>query len=846
MANQISNVGQVSLRYNQESGKHEKFVLPLFLESFLALRKGVKESEILKKYRETGDAKYKNKLPQVTFSCPVFEKNGVLLKENNTLGPLFQLDIDIENKDEAEKLDEQVLARKEELGIMYYSKSAGGNGRHIAALRYPGTTNLENQVRMATALHVEMDTNAHDAHRVLYQTDIDDLIYLDERIFTCTMTKEQAEANYKAMKEREQNSEEVLPPGAHKANKHYRPWMDAATAYKPAAVVSTPTSTTVAGQTVTTTFAKNDEEKLLYRGIIAYDDIIAKWNEMYYDGTVPCDGDRHVRILELTRHLRSLTDYQMAVLDAIIPNYPDSKGNPFPQDEKMRIIKDALAYKLTGISSKVRKVLEELRVSYLDARKMNELINETQDETDKYYTKLLRNCFNTKSIQYSLEGIPSDIHLQALFGTLAFVGGIASNVRLNVHGDTRHLILLIYVCGKSGSGKNNFTELYKLWCHNLMVQDKLYEQQEDEWESEQRLAALSQNKEPRKELRLPRRLQAARTSVPKLLKRLRDAKGQMLITYMPESDILSENSSFFKTAKVLLRLAFDEDEYKNDVMTVQSTNATIAHVLWQVIMCGTRDALERLIAGNYRDGVSNRISCLKMPDNTFKKFKTVRPRSEKSVQYIYHVARLLDLMRGDVELPRLETRAIQWADNVCDEAAAVNDEPMAALRLRSCVSAARALTALLLCKYAAKLIAQLDNHGQKELPSWADGCATAEEYLKKHPETLQKHINQLLTPDMLNCYDAMADNLLDTALYFFRSHMESDSMNSAHSEGQRHRRGLNDGIFNQLKEVFTTEDATGLKGGTPNAVRQMLKNWENCGYIEPQEDGTWKKQVATL
>lgn len=836
---------QISLVNYAKTVRGTKCLVPVkSKEELFALCDSKKQKDNVVAIREKGDQTKKGQLLQLNFQCPTFNSDGMILKDSTTLSPLFQHDIDCAPSD-SDRIAQQILARKDELRLAVLKRTAN-KGLHAVAWRVPGTTILENQVRMATALKTEFDNEAHDAHRILYSCMSEDFLFIDESIFSYEMTQEEAEADYKAMKEREQKGEEVLPEGAHKANKHYRPWEHTATAYEPAAIVSTPTATTVAGQTVTTTFAKNDEGKLLYRGIIAYEDIIAKWNEMYYDGNVPCDGDRHVRILELARHFRCLTDYQASVLDAIIPNYPDSKGNAFPQDEKMRIIKDALAYKLTGISSKVRKVLEELRVAYIDTRKMNELINETQDETDKYYANLLRRCFNTKSIQCSLEGIPSDIHLQALFGILAFVGGIASNVRLYLEDHPRHLILLIYVCGKSGSGKNNFTELYKLWCHNLMEQDKVIEQQEDEWESEQRLAALSQNKEPRKELRLPHRLQAARTSVPKLLKRLRDAKGLMLITFMPESDILSENPSFFKTAKVLLRLAFDEDEYKNDVQTVQSTNVTISHVLWQVIMCGTRDALERLIAGNYRDGVSNRISCLKMPDNTFKKFKVVRPRSEKSKQYIYHVARLLNLMKGDLVLPRLEARGKQWADNVCDEAAAVNDEPMAALRLRSWVSAARALTALLLCKYADKLIAQLDNRGSKELPSWADGCTTAEEYLKKHPETLQKHINQLLTADMLNCYDAMADNLLDTALYFFRSHMETDSMNTAHSEGQRHRRGLNDGIFNQLKEVFTNEDAAELKGGTPNAVRQMLKNWENCGYIEPQDDGTWKKQVASL
>lgn len=794
--------------------------------------------------RENGDQTKKRLLQQLNFQCPTFGGGGVILKESITLSPLFQLDIDCAPSD-SERIAQQVLARKDELHLAVLKRTAN-MGLHAVAWRTPGTTILENQVRLATALMTEFDNQAHDPHRILFSTTSEDFLYIDESIFSYEMTQEEAEADFKAMKEREQNGLEELPAGAHKANKHYRPWMDTATAYEPAAIVSTPTSTAVAGHTVTTTFAKNDEGKLLYRGIIAYEDIISKWNEMYYNGTIPSDGDRHVRILEMARHFRCLTDYQQTVLDAIIPNYPDSKGNPFPQDEKMRIIKDALSYKLTGISSKVRKVLEELRVAYIDSRKMNELINETQDETDKYYANLMKICLNAKSMQLSFEGIPEDLRLQGLFVILNIVGGIATNVRLNVHGKIRHLNLLVYCCGKSASGKDKMSELYQLWCHELIVGDKVFQKQEQQWEEERNLASLSDNIEPKKELHLQRRIQSARTTVPKLLQRLRDSQGQHLITFMSESDILAENNYFFKTAKVLLRLAWDEDTFSNDVKSTLSTNICIEHVLWQVVMCGTKDALERLIAGNYRDGVANRISYLKMPDNTFKKYKAVRPRSEKSKQYVYHVSRLLSMMTGDLDLPRLETRAVQWVDNVCEEAAAVNDEPMAALRFRICVAAARFTTAMLLCKYADKLIAQLDNHGNKSLPSWADGCATAEEYLKKHPEALQKHINQLLTADMLNAYDAMADYLLDTSLYYCRTHMEDDSYNSAHSEGQRHRRGLNDGIFNQLKEVFTTEDAAEFKDGTPNAVRQMLKNWEQNGYIEPQDDGTWKKQVASL
>ena len=92
------------------------------------------------------------------------------------------------------KLLHQILAMKNVIGLVMLERSAGG-GYHAVCKRVPGTTILENQVRVSCLLKIEMDTGAHDLQRVVYSTSgsEEDLIYLDDVLFEEPMTPEECE-----------------------------------------------------------------------------------------------------------------------------------------------------------------------------------------------------------------------------------------------------------------------------------------------------------------------------------------------------------------------------------------------------------------------------------------------------------------------------------------------------------------------------------------------------------------------------------------------------------------------------------------------------------------------------
>ena len=174
-------------------------------------------------YRRTGEERFKHALVQVCYNCQVPE--GGLLKGVKTVSPFFFYDIDCRDREECRRIINQLLQMKDELGLVEVAESAS-YGVHAVARRAPGHTILESQVRVSMLTHTEMDTNNKENNRVVFHGPIDaeTTPLLDGALFTESLTDEEAAAEYLRLKEREAQGQEEVPPGAKKANKHYRPW----------------------------------------------------------------------------------------------------------------------------------------------------------------------------------------------------------------------------------------------------------------------------------------------------------------------------------------------------------------------------------------------------------------------------------------------------------------------------------------------------------------------------------------------------------------------------------------------------------------------------------------------
>ena len=781
------------------------------------------------KYRETGEERYKRALVEVNYNSQI--PDGGLLKGIKTVSPFFFYDIDCGDRDECQRIKSQLMEMKDELGLVEISDSAG-YGVHAVGRRVPGTTILENQVRVSMLTHTEMDTNNKENNRVVFHGPIDDETtpLLDEALFTEQLSDEEAAEEYMRLKEREAQGLEEVPPGAKKANKHYRPWEE-----------NNPSPSLPREGESPSPQPSAEGEGAAYNGIL-YSDIIRKWWEMYNEGKEPVKSNRDVLTFELAVNMRHICGFDRELMDRVIPCY-----DGFSQAQKMKCIDSALAEKRTQMPKRLKDVLFELRreQKYTAALQLAGLRNEEEQEPTLlctldealqedelfYHNRLPR---MPQGVRDSIDAVGPTLSMPVVTAICPAIGMLATGVRLDVHGTKNSLNLISYVAGDFGSGKGSIDPVIDAWMGEVRALDLMYQMQEDEWRSKKQ--AAKNKKEQPEEPKLPVRFITLNTTVAKLAERLANTEGRHAFSFTPEADTVAQKwKSAMNDFSVMLRQSYDGSRFDREAKSADAVNVHIEHLLWNVTMCGTPDALYRVV-NNYTDGFQSRIAIARTPDNTFAPLEdkphvlTVRQQDR-----IQQVAHLLPMMSGEVVLPKLEAKSREWVEQVRLETIKSDDRVRARQRIRICVTAQRMVCCIMLCRVAEQLI---EKHG----------FAGAEKQLKAKPDVWKTMLQKAQTPQMLETYDVIADYLLETALYFFRERREN-AFNSRDYAGtsDRRRNGKNDSIFERLDVEFGFEGAMqhsiAIKGAgvSHNTVRMMLKNWRKQGLIILTENGRFRK-----
>ena len=745
-------------------------------------------------------------------------------------------------------------------GLLMLERSARQGG-HAVFEREKGKTILENQVRIATMLKCEMDTSAHDINRVYFTTtsDDEDLLFLSPHLFQDAYDEAAVAAEAKVLEEREKYGQEELPEGAHKANKHYKPWEnpiqntsatilggDASIAGKKEKAADSATSAGVNG--ASNSSAGNPKvsapSDLKYLGI-PYSDIIAKWWQMYNDGQEPVRSNRNTLTFELAVNLRHICGFDRNLMAQVIPCY-----DGFPDQEKMACINSALNEKITQMPKRLKDVLYALRQEKLkqtaqngiSAKEDEALVNaldEANAKDEMFYFNALPKM--PLGVRDSISAVGPALAMPVITAICPVIGMLATGVKVSVHGKMNSLNLISYVAGDFASGKGSIDPVINTWTSEVKQMDKMYQQQEDEWRAKKR--AAKNKKEQPEEPKLPVRCLTLNNTVANLAERLANTEGKHAFSFTPEADTVAQKwKSAMSDFSVMLRQAYDGTSYEREARSAEAVNVHIDRLLWNVVMCGTPDALYRVVS-NYTDGFQSRIIVARTPDNTFTPLTdNLFVLTETQREHIRQIAHLLPLMGGEVVLPKLETKGREWLEEIRLETMKNDDKVKARQRFRICPTTMRMMTCIMLCKVAETLI-------QKH------GFQGAEKKLKQNPLIWKELIVKMQTPTMLAAFNILADYQLDNALYFFRSRIE-DAFSSKSYCGQtaydRSRRGRNDSIFERLDVTFSFEQALqqsiAVKGAnvTREVVRQMLKNWKRQGLIGVLPDMRYQKVQPTV
>ena len=579
--------------------------------------------------------------------------------------------------------------------------------------------------------------------------------------------------------------------------------------------------------------AQPEEDKdLVYNGI-PYSDIIKRWWKFNNGGMEPKKSNRNTLTFDLACNLRHICDFDPLQLNRVIPNY-----DGFPQEEKMRCIENALKEKATRMPPRLVQVLNSIKAENIDNPEIIQALDDVEEQDEMFYLNKLKAL--PMGIRDSMEGVKPSLGMAILIGVGPFIGGLATGVRLYVHGKPNHLNMQAYITGEAGSDKSEMRPLYDLWTYQLQLEDAMARKLEEEYEEQARQAKNSkqQPKNPHPTVRC----QSMRTSNAMLLYRLKYSGGKHLISFTSESDLFSQNAKqSWADTSVLVRLAYDGDRYSSDYKSDMAVNGVIDEVLWNMTLCCTPDALYRSVR-NYTNGEVTRLAIARTPDNTFSPLVDYGQRSQEAQESIKKVAELLMQMQGDVILPELENRCREWLERIRLSKLKNYDRVGAQLRMRTAVTAMRYTCCVMLCSYAQWLLENLDwKRGAKF--KWAHGCKTALEFLKAHPRAVEEQLLQFQTEDMLNNFEVIADYIQDTLEFYFKDKITSAKESSNYMIGERILQGKNDDYYSQLQDEFTVEEAARVKGNgaSINSVRQMLKNWKKQGLIKTILPGRYRK-----
>ena len=755
-----------------------KYMHPvLSREEYLRLRDSKDQQDILKTVRES-DERQKNRLIQMNYSC-LPNADGTL-KGATRITSTIGMDIDHVPAEELEAIKERILEKKEELGLLMLELSARGAGYHLVFKRRTEMSQEENLTWASRLLGVEYDKGAKDITRVFFTTTAskENLLFLDDAIF------ERTEVQCNNVKIRQCNNVKIKQCNNVKV--------------------------------------ENADERVRFiaEGVMREKDL----KECDFLN----DGGRHTTVkIFLSGATQLLTKEETnGILAELMPEHW--------ADQNIQQLVNDFYKNYTNPSQKLYKYQEQLFTQSQRIYDGGEESEEGEDEQVSTVNAPLSIKKMPQGVKDSIEAVGPTMIMPVMTAICPCIGTLATGVVLDVHGQKKGLNLIAYIAGDFASGKGGIDPVIDAWMSEVTALDKMYQQQEDEWRAKKR--AAKNKKEQPEEPKLPVRCLTLNNTVANLAERLANTEGKHAFSFTPEADTVAQKwKSTMSDFSVMLRQSYDGTRYDREARSADAVNVHIERLLWNVTMCGTPDALYRVVS-NYTDGFQSRLAVARTPDNTF------APLEEKpyvltpqQAERIHQIAHLLPLMQGEVVLPKLEQHGREWVEDIRLMTMKNDDKVMARQRFRVCVTAQRMTCCLMLCKVCETLI-------QKH------GLNGAETLLKQKPDLWKELLLKTQTPSLLEAYDVIANSLLENALYFFRDRIEN-AFNSRDYAGStdRRRMGRNDSIYERLDMQFTLEQAmqqtVAIKGATVtyNSVRQMLKNWKRQGLIVATETGRYQK-----
>lgn len=565
--------------------------IPMDLEMFLNILKSPETKKKVAEVRAETDAskrqRLKKSLPQALLQA--YSTNGIRTKATTLSNGYVLIDIDhIENP--VEQFAERVLPKKDEIGLRIAYVTASGEGLRIVCNLIPGLTTIaENQQAICNVLGFKFDESCIDFSRTSYLTTIDDLLYLDEAVF----------------------SEE--PPFVLE-NPDYQGNETAETASD----VNDDEADYVETSAEKTIGEKKDGPS--YKGV-PFSVIIADY--WVGRGGIPMHGERHTEVLKFLHRLKHICHFNaQEMMDAV--------GNAFGLEkaELERMIKDVLNYPCSG------KMPYDL-YQILNNHGVADDITEVDANEEKAYPvkddDIPVNDLHPV-VKAFVKMAPEGFKTPMIYIVCTTLGFLFTRLRALYLDNLLHSpTLMMTLEAPMTSGKAFAKMVVDILTKRVKMADD-----EARLEEKQYKLALSQSKNKKDQPEPPTshiRKVPGRNSVSKILQRLSAACGLHLFSYDSEiSTVLGNQKAAWADKSSLYRNSFDNDNFGQDYMSENSASEDVP-VYLNFVYCGTPREVDKLYT-RIEDGTNSRLIPCSIPDQFGQKFPVWGKLSKKDMSII--------------------------------------------------------------------------------------------------------------------------------------------------------------------------------------------------------------------
>ena len=650
--------------------------LPVDEAQFFALVRAKQWNENIDKYRETGEASLKRKLPAFIFQATFDETEsakgrvGAWRKQAATrLTGLVVMDID--HIEDPLTIYQGWIKKGldwKKLGILLVYVTPSGKGLKIVFKADVNKGNLiDNQHAMAQVLNVEVDESCKDSSRMSYICKESDILYLDKELFTYENKEfaEKYDADYRAGHSRATKTDVV-------ASQSDQPGTEAVEQ------------------------ADAETLPLTWRGYDVQSIIDARYGDKR-----PCaeDSNRHTESLKLATDLLLMLDGDKARVQRIVEAQSWVQEIIAERDEN---VSQTVASAADCVAQKEKKY-----ASSLPSKAMLEAIEKA---TGKSYVEILKGDKETgrQGVQDTTE---SEMmrwlwewgeEIEALMDEFPILRDLCKSLKPNQYPaalfvgggflmtlmtrctyrfyhreeELRRLNNSTLIIGDPASGKSFATRLYKLLAKPIMEADQVGIDAINAYREQMRTKGA--NKEKPKKPKVVVRVHPARTSNAQFIQDMVNAVEEVdgvpmhlhMLTFDTELDntiTVQRGGSWIDKMSLELK-AFHNEEDGQAYSNVDSSLQNF-FVFWNYIYTGTPMALMKKVnVQNFGSGLATRLTCIPLPSTNFEMLKREPTVDYASDDRLKDWARKLDRTKGELTLNKIVDELFDWTARRMEDA----------------------------------------------------------------------------------------------------------------------------------------------------------------------------------